>query len=300
MDLTASARIKLLTAVANHLAAEEWPIIDLTLDQFGLPNTDTWSGTKASYIIQMAKGANDDTVIGLAQHCGIPVERGVVQPNIQAGFWKPEHFRLFLSHLATYKKFASELQQAFEHYGITAFVAHKDINPAAEWQNEIELALSTCDALLALLHPGFHESKWTDQEIGYVMGRAMPVFSVTIGETPYGFIGKTQAFSGTGKTATELAHEIFDALRKNKETQDKMAEIVVTLFENSGSFDAAKARMKLLEELTLWKHGFAKRIKDASENNDQISSAWNVPERVNRLLKRKGEKVDKSEDEIPF
>lgn len=40
MALTASARIKLLTAVANHLAAEEWPIIDLTLSQFGLPTRE--------------------------------------------------------------------------------------------------------------------------------------------------------------------------------------------------------------------------------------------------------------------
>lgn len=300
MALTASARIKLLAAVANHLAAEEWPIIDLTLDQFSLPTTDTWSGTKGGYIIQMAKNADDDTVTGLAEHCGIPVEHGVMQPNIQAAFWKSDHFRLFLSHLAAHKKFSGELQQALEHYGISAFVAHNDINPTAEWQNEIELALSTCDALVALLHPGFHESKWTDQEIGFVMGRAMPVFSVTLGETPYGFIGKTQAFNGTGKTAIALAREIFDALRKNKQTQDKMAEIVVTLFENSGSFDAAKARMGLLEELTVWKPGFAKRIKEANKNNGQISSAWRVPERVTALLKKKGEMVDKSEDEIPF
>lgn len=301
MALTASARIKLLTVVANHLTAEEWPIIDLTLSQFGLPTADSWSGTKNGYIIQMAKDADDETVTGLAEHCGIPVEHGVVQPNVQAVFWKADYFRLFLSHLATHKKFTSELQQALERYGITAFVAHKDINPTAEWQNEIELALSTCDALVALLHPGFHESKWTDQEIGFVMGRAMPVFSVTLGETPYGFIGKTQAFNGTGKTAGVVAREIFDALRKNKQTQDKMAEIVVTLFENSESFDAAKARMNYLEELTVWKPGFAKRINEAAENNGQISSAWSVPERVTALLKSKGKKADKSEDdEIPF
>jgi hypothetical protein len=185
-------------------------------------------------------------------------------------------------------------------YGISAFVAHNDINPTIEWQNEIELALSTCDALVALLHPGFHESKWTDQEIGFVMGRSMPAFSVTLGETPYGFIGKTQAFNGIGKAAIVLAREIFDALRKNKQTQDKMAEIVVTLFENSGSFDTAKTRMTYLEELTVWKPGFAKRIKDAAENNTQISSAWSVPERVTTLLKKKGEKVDKSDDEVLF
>jgi hypothetical protein len=47
-------------------------------------------------------------------------------------FWKADYFRLFLSRLATHKKFAGEVQQALEHYGITAFVAHQDINPTAE------------------------------------------------------------------------------------------------------------------------------------------------------------------------
>jgi hypothetical protein len=98
---------------------------------------DKWSGTKDDYVIQMAKNADDQIVTGLVEHCGIPVEHGVVQPNTQAAFWKPAHFRLFLSHLAAHKKFATELQQALEPCGIAAFVAHKDINPTAEWQNEI-------------------------------------------------------------------------------------------------------------------------------------------------------------------
>jgi hypothetical protein len=300
MTLTASARVKLLTSAANHLAVEEWPIIDLTLSQFGLPTMETWSGSKSGYIIQNAKDADDETIKGLAEHCGIPVEHGIVQPNIQAAFWKADHFRLFLSHLATHKGFTSQLQQALENYGISGFVAHKDINPTTQWQNEIELALSTCDALVALLHPGFHESKWTDQEIGFVMGRAVPVFSITLGETPYGFIGKTQAFNGSGKTPETLAREIFDALRNNKQTQDRMADVIVTLFENSTSFDSAKTRMNYLEQLTVWKPGFAKRIRDAAENNGQISSAWSVPSRVKALLKGHGEHFEDSDDEIPF
>jgi hypothetical protein len=33
-----------------------------------------------------------------------------------------------------------------------------DIEPTRKWQDEIELALSTADALVAMLTPGFHES----------------------------------------------------------------------------------------------------------------------------------------------
>jgi hypothetical protein len=75
------------------LAAEEWTIIDLTLSQFGLPTTDTWSGTKDGYVVQMAKNADDATVTGLAEHCVL----------------EADYFRLFLSRLATHKKFAGEV-----------------------------------------------------------------------------------------------------------------------------------------------------------------------------------------------
>jgi hypothetical protein len=109
--------------------------------------------------------------------------------------------RLFVTHLATYRAFAGELQEALLPLGISCFVAHNDIEPTLEWQAQIETALATCDALVALLHAKFHESKWTDQEIGFAMGRGVPACTVRLGETPYGFIGRFQAFNGNGKEA---------------------------------------------------------------------------------------------------
>jgi hypothetical protein len=48
-------------------------------------------------------------------------------------------------------------------FGVSAFVAHENIEPT-KWQDEIEKALLSMNALAAILMPGFHESKWTDQE----------------------------------------------------------------------------------------------------------------------------------------
>ena len=81
---------------------------------------------------------------------------------------------------------------------------------------QIETALATCDALVALLLENFHASNWTDQEIGFAMGRGVPVYSVRFGQDPYGFIGRFQTFNGNQKVAAALSRELFDAYRKNK------------------------------------------------------------------------------------
>ncbi|MGA2876881.1 MAG: TIR domain-containing protein, partial [Nitrososphaerales archaeon] len=200
--------------------------------------------------------------------------------------WRKEMFRLFISHLAIHKKWASELQEALLEYGISGFVAHSDIEPTTEWQDQIETALSTCDALVALLHDKFHESKWTDQEIGFAMGRAVPVCAVRFGETPYGFIGRFQAFNGVNSNPSDLALELFESYRKNKQTSRKMAETLVRLFEESGSYAEAKARVGHLEGLEVWEPSFVKRIQSAAETNSQIASSFTVPGRVERLAKK--------------
>jgi hypothetical protein len=53
-------------------------------------------------------------------------------------------------------------------------------------------------------------------------------------------IGRFQAFIGEGKGAAALARELFDAYRTNKQTQRRMSEVLVALFEQSESFCAGQ------------------------------------------------------------
>jgi len=156
----------------------------------------------------MIEKAKDQTLLELAQHLGFVLEVSE-SSHIEPAFWRKGMFRLFISHLAGHRKWAGELQEALLPYGISSFVAHNDIEPTTEWQNQIETALSTCDALVALLHEKFHESKWTDQEVGFAMGRGVPVYSVHFGEAPYGFIGRFQAFNGVKTDPTQPLRATF-------------------------------------------------------------------------------------------
>ena len=270
--------------ISNRLSMEDWPLIDVTLRQFSLPWSDDWRGEKNAYILKMTEEASDQALIDLASHVGFRFE--AAPTGIDPPFWRQGMFRVFLSHLAAHRVFAARLQDALLSYGISAFVAHNDIEPTRDWQTQIETALATCDALLALLHPNFHQSNWTDQEIGFAMGRGVPVFSVRFGQDPYGFIGRFQAFTGDEGSAIELALDLFTSYRKHKQTQRKMSEVLIARFVESESFASAKQRVGYLEELEVWDSSFSKRIRAAADGNSQIAGAWGVSERVNVLIKK--------------
>jgi hypothetical protein len=171
-------------------------------------------------------------------------------------------------------------------HGISGFVAHNDIEPTREWQTEILKALETCDALVALLHPEFHASAWTDQEVGYAMGRGIPVCAVRLDSSPYGFIGRYQAFDGNGKTTTVLARELFESYRRNRLTKGQMGGAPLTYFQQSKSYAAARERLGYLEELETWKPAFTSKLKAALLSNDQISNSYGVPDRIKSLIEK--------------
>ena len=285
MYLDPSQRINLISRISKKLAEERWAIIDLTLEQFGCPTTDSFNGgSQEDYIVQMILKAQDDVLITLATH--LELSTGLEKETAAPLLWKDSHLRLFVSHLTQHKLVAANLQSSLQRYGIDAFVAHDDIRPSVEWRNELELALSTCDVLIALLHKGFNESEWTDQEIGFAMGRGLPVLSIQFDHLPYGFIGRFQAFNGSDKSSEVLAKEVFDTLLVEERTRDKLAEALITQFESSNSFKEAKLNINLLEELSTWTQSYSDRIESAMQTNWQVSGSYGVPGKVKSLVSR--------------
>jgi hypothetical protein len=143
---------------------------------------------------------------------------GTVTPT----FWKPNFLRMFLSHLSTNRRKASDLKGSLAALGISAFIAHQDIEPSREWQTEIESALATMDVLVALIEPGFRDSAWTDQEVGYALGRSVDVIPLLVGVDPHGFIGKIQGIHVKGKVPSKVADELLVALVKRPRLRDKV------------------------------------------------------------------------------
>lgn len=282
-----SEKIKLIKEISVNLSTEEWSLIDLTLKQFDFPTTEEFSGNKFNYILLQIQNGDDDNLINLASHLNVKTESNdsvLSESELNPTFWKDGYFKLFISHLASDKTNAQLLKDKLEKYGISGFVAHSDIEPTKEWQIEIEMALRTCDSLAALMIPGFHDSKWTDQEIGLALGRDLLIIPVRMGQDPYGFIGKFQAITFTDYSV--LAEDILNSLLKNKKTSKKMAFAVMYKFENSESFLEAKANLNHVEKIEYWDKKLIKKLKSAEGNNSQISNSFGVPARLKSLIQK--------------
>lgn len=153
--------------------------------------------------------------------------------------WVRNQFRLFLSHKSEVKKETAELKDKLSAYGISCFVAHTDIHPTKEWQDEIENALATMDGFAALMTENFHKSDWTDQEVGYAFARGVPIIPVRLGLIPYGFIGKFQALSCTWANAAE-------GIVKLLANHDRMFAAYVSVLKECPSFDRANTLAAIL------------------------------------------------------
>ena len=280
-----SGRDRLIYEIARRLSAKDWEEIESTLEQFSFPEL-AWKGriTGLKLAFRTIQDGPDDAVNRLAQHLGCQLESPT--PQFDTTFWNDGSVRLFVSHLASHRVFAGEIGDELVNYGISSFVAHNDIEPIEEWQRTIESALATCHCVLALLHPGFHCSKWTDHEIGYGMGRNILIVPVQIGTDPYGLFGKFQAIQGHNMSTTTLAHEVFDVLNRNEETKRTLADSVLYAFGSANSYELARQRMSLLEELEYWDDHLTKTARSYLKSNDQIRDSYGVKDRLIGRIKR--------------
>lgn len=276
-------RIKHIKAISTELSNEEWSLLDLTLKQFGLPWTDQWGGNKESYIIEMISSASDEPLLELAKYLGVASQ---LETAIEPAFWGISKARIFLSHLATMKSSTTKLRAELLNYGISAFVAHEDIEPTKEWQTEIESALASMDGLIALLVPGFKESSWCDQEVGVAIGRKLPIVSVKLGLDPYGFIGKFQALQGASKDHKVLAKELFDIFLQNPTIGPKITSALVKMLSESSSFVESKRLVDLIEKSAYLTSKHVALMKESIDANGQVSSSWGVPEKINSIAKK--------------
>lgn len=221
-------RLELLDKIGRELQARySYGDIDLFLSAFGVAQpTNVGVNSKWVYSKVALQSASDDVLQQIAQELDLLLPSmppmGVKAPDC----WEDDsQFRLFISHLAAEKLKAKRLKETLAPYHISGFVAHEDITPTLDWQKEIEKALFTMDAMVTLHTAGFSQSIWTQQEIGFALGRRIKVISLRIGEDPKGFISKDQALLRRGRDATGLSEEIASILTSDASTKARMAEV---------------------------------------------------------------------------
>lgn len=187
---------------------------------------------------------------------------------------------MFISHLAAEGGRATQLKTALDGWGLDGFVAHLDIDPGAQWADEISTALGGCDVLVALCTEGFRESAWCDQEVGWALGRGVPVIPVRVDLSPYGLLGSTQAvrWSRSSPDAAAVAKDILMVLIRDPRMAARAIDAMVGRLERAESFARANALAdKLVELRARLTAAQLQRLERASEENEQVKYAYSVP-----------------------
>lgn len=234
-------RVETILEVAKTLEDLDWATVNLYLESFGLPTDNWWNGDTRQYVIAMLKDGSDDSLLQLLGHLnGANTSNG--SEILGRGFL------LFISHISKHKMLASEIARALQRYGIRSFVAHEQIDPGSVWIDEIQAKLGVCNALLALHHDGFSGSDWTSQEIGWVLGRGLPVLSIRFDEDPRGFVSRIQAIAGSRtKDAIQIAEEVVELLMKESRTKGSVVSAVIDRISRSTSWDTTNLLFRFLD-----------------------------------------------------
>lgn len=205
-------------------------------------------------------------------------------PN-NLSIWTPGHLRLFLSHRDSDKKQARRLADALSAYGISAFVAHDTIEPMTTWQREIEKGLETMEVMLAFVSDNFHDSFWTNQEIGYALGKSVPIITIKFGRRdPAGFIATKQALKGDFDRPHESAPAIYKLLADKLGQKGRLEESLISAFLASRDFDEARDRFDRMEGAVSKLNDYdVEKIQRGFQSNDQLHNSFYLRNKYGRL-----------------
>lgn len=167
-------------------------------------------------------GGSDDILIEISSELETGGEYIV---NALPKNWESSHnlFKVFISHLSEHKDKATRLKEALRPYYMDCFVAHEDIYPSLEWQEEILKALLSMDVFISIHCENFRNSIWCQQEIGAAMARRIKIIPVKFDgkENPEGFISRIQGLSRASKDRHVLAKEIVEIIKEDEKTAKK-------------------------------------------------------------------------------
>jgi hypothetical protein len=222
---------------------------------------------------------------GASGHLQLPGTEEAAAAELEAateGVWAPNRIRVFLSHTSKHRADVGNLKREFDRFAFSCFVAHDAIEPTRQWQEVIELALRSCDVLVAYVTEDFIRSKWTDQEVGWALGREIVVIPIKVGANPYGFFGAYQALTvregqAPWETAIALTRAVAIAVFRRQRAgaarlMAPMTDAAVDAFCRSSSFEATRRRFELLTliPLSAWKETHLELLERACTDNSQI------------------------------
>ncbi|VVB86643.1 TIR domain protein [uncultured archaeon] len=207
--------------------------------------------------------------------------------------------KLFFSYSINDKKIVGLLKKDLKFMGFDVFLAHDDIEPSVEWQEEIIKNLKDCDIFITILTDGFKDSEWTDQETGIAIATDKFIIPLQLDFPPYGFIKKKQSLNNKCTSLLRDADEsqVKAAIRctaiyivivinnKSKFGVDMKSFIVNNLI-HSENYNQANARASLLDFLADFTPDQVLKIFNGTKENRQIQKAYTAKAELQKFFEK--------------
>lgn len=304
-------RVVLIEECADSLSVRTLPKAQIVLKQFGIdtyqldPQDIGDAEVEMTYYLEQVGTADDEVLTDL--HAFLVGENAEPEAPSTGLPWSGGHpARVFMSHQHESGHFMGEVKRRLaERFGIDAFVAHDDIEPSKQWRNVIKQALATCDAFAAFVDEKFHASQWCDQEVGWALGRGVPIIPIR-GRTQDrarvhrgGFLEEHQDLLIDSTTADRwsgwpVAQHIFRIVVNDPRTRETVGvKALAEAFVRSGSYDTTRELWAMIASMPHVESEQLRRLEYAVQTNDQVYAAVakgpdgetsDVPALVQRLV----------------
>ena len=186
------------------------------------------------------------------------------------------------------------------HWGVSAFVAHEDIQPTRQWRDEVEAGLDTMDVMVAVVEPGFKESDWCVQEVGFALGKKIEIIPLRAGLDPFGFFGKFQGIQIKGKDPRQVSDELVQTLLKKPHHRERLLLGMTKAFASLHTTQ----KMRLNPLLDFWAIVADPQLKTLLENASisdfEKRQLANLIGRVGAFQKPISDVTSDLDDDIPF
>lgn len=266
-------RIDLVRALATKLEDPDlsWDHANIILNTYGVQSLDgeNWGPSTAETV----NTATDDQLLELATYFELETSNDAPATTVTTTVKSAQSLFIFASHLTVNKRLVHEVSQELIKYGITLFVAHDSITVDAQWHDEIEKALDRADAGLVFLHQDFQGSAWCDQEVGWLLGRHVPVMALKFDIDPYGPLGKHQAQAAMNLSPRSIADNTVERIRAKSELSPALGASLVAAMSASRSFATTDAIWRYLRELRTLDANQCAQLLEATKENNQINWA---------------------------
>lgn len=139
--------------------------------------------------------------------------------------------------------------------------------------------------MVVFLTDDFHESDWCNQEVGYALGRHVPILTTKLEDSdPRGFISNKQAMRGSIEDIDETASALSKLILAELDVNGRAKEVLISAFINSTDFNQTKTRF---EELRTAATDLSEKdvslIIDGFRMNDQLYKAGHLISKYQRL-----------------